>query len=346
MSHLDPTKSTKSTHLTTASNQPEQSHDTPTHGESWLDEVQFNADGLIPAIAQDKATGDILMMAWMNRESLLLTAQTKTAVYFSRSRNKLWHKGESSGHTQIVHQLYLDCDADVIVLEVTQIGNIACHTGRKSCFYRQLDLSNSSNPSWKNVLPVVKDPDAIYGKRGSDIITAENANQPASDTNNATEASSTLGLNGTVEVEASIILKQLDQVLLERKQADADSSYVASLYAKGINKILEKVGEEAVETIIAAKDLAYYEASAEYDHLNNNSIDEQHLTDKQFLTNEQQLTHKHVLKNNLIYEITDVWFHTLVTLAWFNIGSEQILTELARRFGLSGIEEKNSRTKQ
>ncbi|PNK61870.1 bifunctional phosphoribosyl-AMP cyclohydrolase/phosphoribosyl-ATP diphosphatase HisIE [Psychrobacter sp. FDAARGOS_221] len=282
---------------------------------SWLDEVQFNSDGLIPAIAQDKETGEILMMAWMNRESLQLTADTKTAVYFSRSRNKLWHKGESSGHTQIVHNLYLDCDADVIVLEITQIGNIACHTGRKSCFYRQLDLSNPEAPSWKAVLPVLKDPDAIYGNSSNDIIAATDNSAASAATGSGSEQLS------NTDGRASAILKQLDQVLIERKQADADSSYVASLYAKGINKILEKVGEEAVESIIAAKDLAHYN-----DQPSKQSADQQALID------------------DLIYETADVWFHTLVTLAWFNIGSEQILAELARRFGLSGIEEKNRRT--
>ena len=108
---------------------------------AWLTAIKFNTDGLIPAIAQDKLSGRILMMAWMNSEALQLTAQTQTAVYFSRSRGKLWHKGETSGHTQQVHEIRLDCDADVIVLSVTQVGGIACHTGRESCFYRRLDLS-------------------------------------------------------------------------------------------------------------------------------------------------------------------------------------------------------------
>lgn len=123
----------------------------------WLDEVNWNADGLVPAIAQDSATGDILMMAWMNRESLALTASEGRAVYWSRSRNKLWRKGEESGHQQDVHELRLDCDNDVIVLKVEQRGDIACHTGRRSCFYRVL-----RDGQWHTVDPVLKDPQDIY----------------------------------------------------------------------------------------------------------------------------------------------------------------------------------------
>ncbi len=104
---------------------------------NWLDTLKFDADGLIPAIAQDRATGQVMMVAWQNKQALELTFQTKQAVYFSRSRGKLWHKGETSGHTQIVHDIYTDCDQDVIILSITQIGGIACHTGRASCFYQK-----------------------------------------------------------------------------------------------------------------------------------------------------------------------------------------------------------------
>lgn len=104
---------------------------------AWLEEIQWTKEGLVPAIAQDTHTQRILMMAWMNREALLLTVQTHIAHYWSRSRQKIWQKGETSGHTQHVHALYLDCDADAIMLHITQVGGIACHTGRESCFYRQ-----------------------------------------------------------------------------------------------------------------------------------------------------------------------------------------------------------------
>jgi phosphoribosyl-AMP cyclohydrolase len=124
----------------------------------WLDAVRWDAQGLVPAIAQDAQTGRILMMAWMNREALQLTAETGHAVYWSRSRQKLWHKGESSGNQQDVKEIRLDCDEDVIVLQVTQRGGIACHTGRASCFYRVLE-----NGAWKTVDPVLKNPDEMYG---------------------------------------------------------------------------------------------------------------------------------------------------------------------------------------
>jgi len=130
---------------------------TPTPTAAWLDSVNWNSDGLVPAIAQDAESGRILMMAWMNREALALTASQGEAVYFSRSRNKLWHKGESSGHTQKVREIRLDCDADVIVLQIEQIGGIACHTGRESCFYRVFN-----NGEWQTVDPVLKDPSEIY----------------------------------------------------------------------------------------------------------------------------------------------------------------------------------------
>lgn len=124
----------------------------------WLDSVKWDADGLVPAIAQDHQTGRVLMVAWMNREALAQTAQRNEAVYWSRSRQKLWHKGEESGHTQRVHEIRLDCDADVIVLQVEQRGGIACHTGRESCFYRVF-----KEGEWQTVDPVLKDPTQIYG---------------------------------------------------------------------------------------------------------------------------------------------------------------------------------------
>jgi len=128
---------------------------------NWLDEIHWTADGLVPAIAQDYKTGRILMMAWMNRESLQLTVDEGRAIYWSRSRGKLWRKGEESGHVQKLHELRLDCDADVIVLQVEQLGGIACHTGRESCFYRVY-----ANGAWQTVDAVLKDPHAIYEHKG------------------------------------------------------------------------------------------------------------------------------------------------------------------------------------
>lgn len=249
--------------------------------DAWLDVLKFNEDGLIPAIAQDRNTGRILMMAWQNREAIRLTAKMGQAVYFSRSRNKLWHKGETSGHTQIVHEIRTDCDADVITLVITQIGKIACHTGRESCFYQKLDVQNGT---WVSVDDVIKDPSEIYQQTA----------------------------------RPNTILSQLDTILMQRKSADKDSSYVASLYHKGLNKILEKVGEEAIESILAAKELQLASKL------------------KQDTTNQ---------KAELIYEVADLWFHSLVALAYLDVSSDEILAELARRFGLSGIDEKNTRTK-
>ncbi|ERS83064.1 phosphoribosyl-AMP cyclohydrolase [Marinobacter sp. C1S70] len=124
----------------------------------WLDEIQWTEDGLVPAIAQDANNGDILMMAWMNREALRLTVEEGQAVYWSRSRGKLWRKGESSGHQQVLRDIRLDCDADVVLLKVEQKGGIACHTGRRSCFYRTL-----KDGQWVSADPVLKDPNTIYG---------------------------------------------------------------------------------------------------------------------------------------------------------------------------------------
>jgi phosphoribosyl-AMP cyclohydrolase len=127
---------------------------------SWLDDIKWDAQGLVPVIAQETSSGDVLMFAFMNREALAKTAQLGEAVYWSRSRGRLWHKGEESGHVQKVHELRLDCDNDVVLLKVEQLGHdpgIACHTGRHSCFFQKL-----SNGQWTAVEPVLKDPGSIY----------------------------------------------------------------------------------------------------------------------------------------------------------------------------------------
>jgi phosphoribosyl-AMP cyclohydrolase len=124
---------------------------------NWLDEVRWDANGLVPVIAQEQDTGSILMFAWMNRESLQLTHETKQAVYWSRSRNKLWRKGEESGHVQHVREIRLDCDEDVVLIKVEQVGGMACHTGRHDCFYRKLE-----NEHWLIDQPVIKNPEEIY----------------------------------------------------------------------------------------------------------------------------------------------------------------------------------------
>jgi phosphoribosyl-AMP cyclohydrolase len=128
----------------------------------WLDTIRWDRDGLVPVIAQEAGSGDVLMFAFMNREALALTAQRRQAVYWSRSRQRLWHKGEESGHFQQVHDIRIDCDADVVLLKVTQLGHdpgIACHTGRHSCFFRQLE-----GQQWNPTDPVLLDPATIYRK--------------------------------------------------------------------------------------------------------------------------------------------------------------------------------------
>jgi phosphoribosyl-ATP pyrophosphohydrolase/phosphoribosyl-AMP cyclohydrolase len=252
---------------------------------NWLDEVKFDAHGLVPAIAQHHQTGRVLMVAWMNREALQLTAEKNQAVYYSRSRQKLWHKGEESGHFQTVHEIRLDCDADVIILQIEQHGGIACHTGRESCFYRKL-----TPQGWEIVDAQLKDPTAIYG------------------------ASAKTEAYDHGQSEQVDVLDYLGRLMQQRKSAEADSSYIASLYQKGINKILEKVGEESVESIIAAKDYAV-DASLEN-------------------------------KNELIYEVADVWFHSIVMLGYFDLEPQLVLDELARRQGLSGLVEKANRSQE
>ena len=252
---------------------------------NWLDEVKFDAHGLVPAIAQHHQTGRVLMVAWMNREALQLTAEKNQAVYYSRSRQKLWHKGEESGHFQTVHEIRLDCDADVIILQIEQHGGIACHTGRESCFYRKL-----TPQGWEIVDAQLKDPTAIYG------------------------ASVKTKAPDHVQSEQVDVLDYLGRLMQQRKSAEADSSYIASLYQKGINKILEKVGEESIDSIIAAKD---YAANASLEN-----------------------------KNELIYEVADVWFHSIVMLGYFDLEPQLVLDELARRQGLSGLVEKANRSKE
>ena len=211
--------------------------------------------GLIPAVIQDAETNEVLMLGYMNEEALNLTQKTGLVHYFSRSKQRIWKKGESSGHTQEVKEILIDCDNDTLLIKVKQNG-VACHTGRKSCFFTNLE-------------------------KGEVISEVEE------------------------EIEYNFIDK-LYHTLLERKSADKNSSYVASLYHKGENSILKKIVEEAGEFCFAIKD--------------DN-------------------------KSEIIYEAADLVFHSLVALAYKNIHPEAILNELKRREGVSGIEEKNSRKK-
>ena len=200
----------------------------------WLNEIKWDEQGLVPVIAQDAASGDVLMFAWMNREALEKTAAIGQAVYWSRSRRKLWHKGEESGHFQKVVEIRTDCDNDVVLLKIEQVGGIACHTGRKSCFFQRLD---------GRLLGA--------GRAGAE------------------------GSQGDLQMIDLEVIHRVQETLMERKGAAPESSYVASLYAKGTDAICKKVAEEAAETIMAAKD---------GDRL------------------------------HLVREVCDLWFHSLVLL--------------------------------
>ena len=214
-------------------------------------EIKFSSHGLVPAIAQDAVSGEVLMLAYMNKESLDKTLSTGRAHYFSRSRDKLWLKGETSGNFQEVTEVLYDCDADAILLKVRQTGN-ACHTGERTCFFRRLDA-------------------------------------------------------GGKETKDASVIARLFRVIKERKKANAEESYVASLYSKGLPKIAAKIHEEAAELISSAKNDG---------------------------------------KKEIIHEFCDLWFHTLVLLGYKDINIEEVFKELSRRSGTSGLEEKASRKKE
>ncbi|MHC3994975.1 bifunctional phosphoribosyl-AMP cyclohydrolase/phosphoribosyl-ATP diphosphatase HisIE [Thiomicrolovo sp. ZZH C-3] len=220
-----------------------------------LNRVDWQKQELLPVIVQDVHTNEVLMMAYMNREALQLSLETKLAHYYSRSKQRLWKKGESSGHLQHIKQFLIDCDDDTLLLKVEQDG-VACHTGRKSCFFTELD-------SGSETMAVEVDTTAAYG-----------------------------------------VIDTLYHTILERKNADPETSWTAKLLSKGENTILKKVVEEAGEFSFAVKD-----------------DDEE----------------------EIVYEAADLTYHVLVALGYKNISPDRIKQELARRFGMSGITEKASR---
>ena len=222
-----------------------------------LNQIDWAKSELLPVIVQDSTTLEVLMMAYMNREALELSLSTKVAHYFSRSKQRIWKKGESSGHLQHIERFLLDCDNDTLLLMVQQEG-VACHTGRKSCFF-------------------------------TDIETRETTSEPQIDT------ATTYG-----------IIDNLYHTILSRKNSDPETSWTAKLLSKGDNAILKKVVEEAGEFSFAIKD---------------NDEDE------------------------IIYECADLVYHVLVALGHKNISPDRVKQELARRFGMSGIAEKNARAK-
>ncbi len=220
-----------------------------------VERIDWEKSELLPVIVQDANSRDVLMMAYMNREALRLSLETHIAHYFSRSKQRIWKKGESSGHIQTIRSFALDCDQDTLLIQVEQEG-VACHTGRPSCFFTELQSGECHGN-------VAVDTQAVYG-----------------------------------------IIDTLYHTVLERKQADPASSWTAKLLSKGDNAILKKVVEEAAEFAFACKD------------------------------NDEK---------EIIYECADLTYHVLVALGSKNISPDRIKQELARRSGVSGIEEKNSR---
>jgi phosphoribosyl-ATP pyrophosphohydrolase/phosphoribosyl-AMP cyclohydrolase len=215
-------------------------------------DLRFDASGLIPAIAQDAENGQVLMLAYMNAEAVSRTLETGLAHYYSRSRQRLWRKGEESGHVQRVRGIRYDCDEDALLLRVDQVV-AACHTGNRSCFYRELPSAGGDSTGTGGRRP---DPAGV---------------------------SSGLG-----------VLADVYAVILDRKARRPEGSYVASLFAGGVDRILRKIGEESAEVLTASKNAD---------------------------------------RSQLIYEMADLWFHTLVLLAHHDIRPEEIAQELRRRFG-------------
>ena len=251
---------------------------------SYLDQVRWNLDGLAPAVAQDAGSGRVLTLAWMNRAALSATVTSGFAHYWSRSRQRLWKKGESSGYVQEVREVRVDCDNDAVLLIVDQLGGIACHTGHERCFFHRLEQGE-----WKDVEPVLADPKVIYGSGKTEAASR----QEGASTDPVAE------LGGT--------LARVAATIESRKQADPKSSYVAALLAGGDDAMLKKIGEEATETVLAAK-----------------------------AGDPARITH----------EIADLWFHCMVVLARHGLSPDHVLAELARRQGTSGIDEKASRKRE
>jgi len=220
-----------------------------------IDRVDWEKCELLPVIVQDVANNEVLMMAYMDKEALELSLSTKVAHYFSRSKQRIWKKGESSGHLQTIHSFNIDCDNDTLLIKVTQEG-VACHTGRRSCFFTELESGEANSD-------VEVESEAMYG-----------------------------------------VIDTLYHTIQERKNADPSTSWTAKLFSKGDNTILKKVVEEAGEFSFAYKD---------------DDVGE------------------------MVYEAADLTYHMLVALAAKNISPDRVKQELARRFDMSGIVEKNSR---
>ena len=301
--------------------------------------------GLLPVVVQEVASGEVLMLAYMDEEALNLSLETGFAHYFSRTKNRIWKKGEQSGNVQKIVDAYLDCDNDTLLIKVEQQGGAACHTGAKSCFFRKIAVANLGGESERNLAGA--DGRILAGKNWQILEREQNLS--------ASEAQT--------KKPAYDIIDEIYHVILERKlNADPQTSYVASLFKKGENAVLKKVGEEAGELIMACKDAS---AARRFENLTEKHAsessnlkktqageaqilirDEQDLNSKNLRQGVKEQGKEDELKKALdgvVYEAADLCFHSLIALAAHGIHPERVKAELARRFGLSGIEEKNSR---
>ena len=303
--------------------------------------------GLLPVVVQEVASGEVLMLAYMDEEALNLSLETGFAHYFSRTKNRIWKKGEQSGNVQKIEDAYLDCDNDTLLIKVEQKGGAACHTGAKSCFFRKIADANLGGESEQNLAGA--DGRILTGK-----LNLANESGP-----NLEHGQNLAAFTAQTKKPAYDIIDEIYHVILERKlNADPQTSYVASLFKKGENAVLKKVGEEAGELIMACKDAS---AARRFENLTKKhtsessnlkktqqilSRDEQDLNSRNLTQGAKEQGEKDELKKALdgvVYEAADLCFHSLIALAAHGIHPERVKAELARRFGLSGIEEKNSR---
>ena len=276
--------------------------------------------GLLPAIVQDAGDGAVWMLAYMNEEALNLTLSTGYAHYFSRSKGRIWKKGESSGHIQLLKSAFLDCDNDALLLKVEQRSGSACHTGVRSCFFKEISLQKCGENVGSS---------SVCGAKNSAIqnFTAVNSAVERS-TQNLDAVSQNSTLENSAEKSTYGILDEIYHVCLDRKlNGESALSYVASLYAKGENAYLKKIAEEACEFTLACKDLSRSELYAD---VARESFGEHRAGEPRY---------------DVIYEGADLLFHLLLALAAHNIHPDALLDELARRQGKSGIEEKRRREK-
>ena len=277
-----------------------------------LGKIAWDKSPLIPTIAQDSTTKQVLMLAYSNAESLKLTLEKGIAHYFSRSKNRLWQKGEESGNTQKINEIYIDCDSDAILFCVNQRG-FACHTGNVSCFFKKVDLESLA-------------------------IDSQDLRKSAQDS----------------PKNPYHIIDNLYHILQERKFESPDKSYTAKLYAKGQNAICKKIVEEAGEVCFAIKDFLRPNSSLrgslsecennEAIHSSANIVDCHDSTQSVESRNDKTLPNlPQTPAQSVIYESADLIYHLLVGLSYCDISPSRVMDELKRRFGTSGIDEKNNR---